>query len=450
MILLDLLYKFIENLKTENKNMKLKLFLALLFITLNAFSQKKQNVFTTDIDNFWNAYDDIQKELDYSKKLKIINDSYVSKGTEGLKLFMSKRNFNDSTLIDVISKYPKFWNSIRPNTLIVKNKIPSIKKAIKKLKKLYPNLTETKIFFTIGATKSGGTTADNNLLMGTERIVGDLSTNTSEFKDQSLKNMFQKTSSNIIDHVTIHEYIHTQQKGEPANVLSRSIKEGSCDFIAELILNKKFDSNYIQYGNKNYETVKNNFKSEMFTQNYNNWLFNSEKGEKADLGYFVGYEISKMYYSNSKDKKQAIKDIIELKFENELEVEAFLKMSRYFNENINKEILLKQFKENQPHVVKIEPFSNEQINVDSQLKLIKISFSKPMYEKVSINMSKNGKEHFPLKKIIGFENNNQTLVLEISLKPNTEYDFSITNKGTKSIDGFPFREEVFIIKFKTK
>lgn len=430
--------------------MKLKLFLALLFITLNAFSQKKQIVLTADIDNFWNAYDNIQNEVDYTKKLKIINDLYVSKGTEGLKLFMHKRNFNDSMLVDVINKYPKFWNTIRPNTLIINNKISSIKKSIKKLKKLYPKLTETKIYFTIGAIKSGGTIVDNNLLMGTERIVGDLSTNTSELENQSLKNMFQKTNPNLIDHVTIHEYIHTQQKGEPTNVLSKSIKEGSCDFIAELILNKKLNSNYIEYGNKNYETVKSTFKIEMFTQNYNNWLFNSEKEEKADLGYFVGYEISKLYYNNSKDKKQAIEDIIELKFDNETEVEAFLKKSNYFSENINKEILIKQFKENQPYVVKIEPFSNEQINVDSELKQIKILFSKPMSEKISISISKNGKEHFPLKKIIGFENNNQTLVLEISLRPNTEYDFSITNKGTKSIDGFPFREEVYIIKFKTK
>jgi hypothetical protein len=430
--------------------MKLKLLLALLFITLNAFSQKKQNVFTSDIDNFWNAYDDIQNEVDYSKKLKIINNLYVSKGTEGLKLFMYKRNFNDSTLVDVINKYPKFWNSIRPNTLIIKNKIPVIKKAIKKLKKLYPELTETRIYFTIGATKSGGTIVGNNLLMGTEKIVGDLNTNTSEFEEQSLKNMFQKTNPNLIDHVTIHEYIHTQQKGDPTNVLSKSIKEGSCDFIAELILNKKFNSNYIEYGNENHETVKNNFKIEMFTQNYNNWLYNSGKEEKADLGYFVGYEISKLFYNNSKNKKQAIKDIVELKFDNEIEVEAFLKKSNYFSENINKEILLKQFKENQPYVIKIEPFSNEQMNVDSELKQIKISFSKPMSEKISISISKNGKEHFPLKRIIGLENNNQTLVLETSLKPNTEYDFSITNKGTKSIDGFPFREEVYNIKFKTK
>ena len=44
----------------------------------------------------------------------------------------------------------------------------------------------------------------------------------------------------------------------------------------------------------------------------------------ADLGYYIGYKIAEAYYKNAADKKQAVKDILEIKDFNE-----FLKASKY-------------------------------------------------------------------------------------------------------------------------
>lgn len=44
---------------------------SLVFAT--AFSQKSTRIFTSDIDNFWVAYDSIQKTNDYSGKLDLMN-----------------------------------------------------------------------------------------------------------------------------------------------------------------------------------------------------------------------------------------------------------------------------------------------------------------------------------------------------------------------------------------
>ena len=74
-----------------------------------------------------------------------------------------------------------------------------------------------------------------------------------------------------------------------------------------------------------------------------------------------------------------------------------------------------------------------------------------MNEKISINFSKNGKEHFPLKNIIGLNESKTILTLEtIELSPNTDYDFFITDRGTQSIDGYPFIEQEYKISFKTE
>jgi hypothetical protein len=43
-----------------------------------------------------------------------------------------------------------------------------------------------------------------------------------------------------------------------------------------------------------------------------------------DLGYFMGYKISESYYKNARDKRQAIKDILEIN-----DFDKFLKQSKY-------------------------------------------------------------------------------------------------------------------------
>ena len=53
------------------------------------------------------------------------------------------------------------------------------------------------------------------------------------------------------------------------------------------------------------------------------------KDRPADLGYFVGYIVTKNYYKNSLNKKQAIKEILTLDFADENATENFLKKSKY-------------------------------------------------------------------------------------------------------------------------
>ena len=59
---------------------------------------------------------------------------------------------------------------------------------------------------------------------------------------------------------------------------------------------------------------------------YSRWLYSGDNsvGRPSDLGYFMGYKICEAYYENAADKKQAVKDIIEVQ-----DFETFLKQSRY-------------------------------------------------------------------------------------------------------------------------
>lgn len=432
----------------------MKQIFTIIFFALysSAFSQYSSKIFTSDIDNFWVAYDSIQQTNEFSKKLYFINKLYIEKGTKGLNAFMKERDYNDSLYVKLIEEYPKFWNSIRPNTLTIQNKFTELNKAVENLKKLYPELKEAEMYFTIGGLSSGGTVTDNMVLVGAEVATGNSSVDMSEFKNDWLKNVFAKQSLDNIVYLNIHEYIHTQQNGDRNLVLNQSIKEGACDFIAELAIETPIETQYLSYGKNHESEIRELFKREMFSNNFSNWLYNGlQKGAGSDLGYYVGYEICKSYYENAKDKSLAIKKIIELNYEEDEAVEAFLYESKYFKETIDKKKLIEDYNKNLPYIVKIEPFENGSTNVNSNTKELKITFSKEMVNNsFSISYSEKGKEYFPVTKVNGFENNDKTIVLSIDLQANKDYEFVITNRNFKSKDGYPLKSEEYPIRFKTE
>jgi uncharacterized protein YjaZ len=52
----------------------------------------------------------------------------------------------------------------------------------------------------------------------------------------------------------------------------------------------------------------------MYKPNYSNWIYNAgtAKDRPADLGYYVGYLITRAYYENAKDKRRAVHDILNI------------------------------------------------------------------------------------------------------------------------------------------
>ncbi|MEE1944678.1 Ig-like domain-containing protein [Pedobacter sp. KR3-3] len=433
--------------------MKLKpvIFMILGALTFGMLSkvQAQQKVFTIDIDNFWKAFDSVRTTVDSVKQVNYIQTLYIDKGTEGLKAFMKARGYSAPLYVSLIRRYPKFWNSIRPNTLSVKNKGQEIEKSIQKFKKLYPELKEAKMYFTIGGLRSGGTVGEGMVLVGAEIATGNPKTDASEFPNDWLRNVFKGSSEANLVRLNVHEYVHTQQSGYTPNLLAQSIKEGACDFITELVMNKLLDGSYATYGRAHEDSLKKQFKEEMFTPATESWLYNGSNAKVADLGYYMGYAICKSYYKQAIDKKKAIKEIIELNYDEPALVTAFLKRSNYYPEGFDEAELIKKYEAKQPRVLRIEPFANGDQNVDPALKQIRIVFSEPMSNKgYSIDLGELGKDHFPITKVGEFAEDGYSITMYVDLKPGTNYDFVVTGRSFKSVKGYALKS--FPVAFKTK
>jgi len=289
------------------------------------------------------------------------------------------------------------------------------------------------------------------VLVGTEIATGGPGTDVSEFEDNWLAGVFQNQDADNIVALNIHEYIHTQQNGEPQDLLGLAISEGACDFITELVMGRKMQNNYIQYGRAHEKELKEAFKRDMFTSDYMQWMYNGSQAETvADLGYFMGYAICTAYYQQAENKPQAVKDIIELDYLDTLAVEHFLEKSGYYEPGtVNKAALQKDYAAKRPYVLRLEPFPNGSLEADTAVKEMRIVFSRPMNTHAySISYGERGKESFPITGLGGYSEDGTVLTLKIALQPDHEYEFLITDRSFRSTEGYPLKP--LEVKFKTR
>jgi hypothetical protein len=186
---------------------------------------------------------------------------------------------------------------------------------------LFPRfISWSEVYFMVGRMNTGGTATLVGLLIGVEMYSKTEETPLSEL------NNWQKTAVGTADGIPIivaHELIHYQQKnahltalfGGEVSLLGKSLSEGSADFVGELISGGNQNQALHAYGNPREKQLWLEFRKEMNSLDSSNWLYQGDraKDKPADLGYYIGYKIVEAYYNKAKDKKQAVKDILEIK-----------------------------------------------------------------------------------------------------------------------------------------
>tara|TARA_R110001583_G_scaffold101981_1_gene248527 strand:- start:39 stop:929 length:891 start_codon:yes stop_codon:yes gene_type:complete len=275
----------------------------------NSFPQEPFNAkfVTSDIENFWIAFDsiDISKNNPFNR--------YIKNGTKGLQGFIPSRIMSADSLLNMVKRrkddYEKMRNIESPIKVKEKETLPYFYA----LEYWYPYAVYPPVYFVFGRFNSGGTTSEEGLLIGVEML----------------------TDLDGLPELVIHESIHFQQKWpEDGNttLLQQSILEGSADFIAELVTGKHGNSNANSYGNKNKEALCEEFVLLMNGTNMKDWLYQTSGKDKRpnDLGYWIGYEIVKAYFDKAQDKKLAVNHILNID-----DYSRFLRESGYLNKYMN-------------------------------------------------------------------------------------------------------------------
>src|SRR3546814_7561320 len=123
-------------------------------------------------------------------------------------------------------------------------------------------------------------------------------------------------------YVRAHEDAHGQQVQEDAigeqeslGVLDISLIEGIGEFVAELTAGEiAYSRNAAEAVGHELE-IETRFAADIDKTDLSDWVYNAGPDTPGDLGYWVGYRIAKAYYQNAPDKRQALREIFEMRSE---------------------------------------------------------------------------------------------------------------------------------------
>jgi hypothetical protein len=296
----------------------MRIFVLVVFLLFRfgvANCQNNHTIETTDIDRFWIAFDELKSATNKSDSLTIIQTNYIDKSSNFFKEFIRVRNLKADEYLSIISKYPKFWESIRIETLKIKDRKNEIVAIFDNYEKEIPNFKRPNVCFAIGCLRTGGTVSENLILIGTEIAASTPDSHKTELTPW-LKSIIGTTGD--IGAMVSHETIHTQQKGGYLrDLVEFTISEGVADFLSEQISGFNINKSAYVYGVKNDCDLRKEFLAD-YAKNKNDiskWLYSGTKSvnRPADLGYYIGYQIAKEYYNKSTDKKKAITKLLNRK-----------------------------------------------------------------------------------------------------------------------------------------
>ena len=428
------------------------LFFSLCLLLYGCSTPKfNQTIVTSDINNFWKAYNQIQTTQDTLQQLQLLKELYLEPASPGLKDIIEVRRYTAKEFLTAMTSYPKFWESIRENTLNVYLHEEEISSDIQKFKAVYPDLKPATIYFTVGAFRTNGTIKNQHILIGSELAMADSNTQISELPEWRQPYYRAYKPLQNLSLLCTHEYVHTQQNEFVENLLSLCLYEGIAEYVSCKVTGKASTVPAIEFGKQNEQKVVNQFVNDLYLMSVTyNWLWGENRNhlKVRDLGYYIGYKIAKRYVAKSKNKQQAIKELIELDYTNETEVERIVDASKFLPKSLAE--LEQDYESKRPEVIDILEFENGSQAVDPKTKSITVIFSDTLNGiENGLDYGPMGEEYYPK-----VENNSRAFskdllsyTFEVELEANKTYQL-IIGSNFRLKNGI--RLKPYLITFKTK
>jgi len=109
----------------------------------------------------------------------------------------------------------------------------------------------------------------------------------------------------------------------------------------------------------------------------------------------------------------------------------------------------KMFDKERPTIVSISEFKNFEKNVSSKIKRFTINFDKPLKaQKYSLNYGEKGRTFFPEFGKNKYSDDRKSVIVEVKLIENKEYQFIVSGMSFVSEKGIPIKD--YLIEFKTE
>ncbi|MGF6419462.1 hypothetical protein ABH900_002972 [Stenotrophomonas sp. AN71] len=259
-------------------------------------------IVTTDASRFYELYDSTGGKPSVAQL-----GGYLTEGTTGLAALAKARKVTPERIAEALAGQPALYAQGRSCL----TELPAVKQRLVQvfdnLQAIYPQAAFPPVTIAVGRGRPVGLTSKSGVIIGLEALCA------ADFMNPNVQDRFV--------HVIAHEYVHIQQTGvtdlEPgdprATVLRVSLGEGIAEFIAELISGNVGNGRHAAWTRGREVHIESAFALDVDSTDLSPWLFNYRPGSQApyDLGYWVGYRIAKAYYLQAKDKRGAVRALIQ-------------------------------------------------------------------------------------------------------------------------------------------
>ncbi len=401
------------------------------------------SVSAEDIPRFWAAYDTVRTLSDTAAQHTAFRRIYIAPGSPGLVSLMQARRYTAEQYVAAITNYPRFWQSVRANTLRAPSHALAIDRGIARLRVLYPALRPAQVYFAIGALRTNGTTLDGRVLIGAELALADSTAVTDELPANSshLRPFFNANPARNVVQLNVHEVVHTQQRAHPYRLLHRSLYEGIAEYVSVYALGTLSSAPAIAYGRANRVRVRDRFAQQLLSPAaIDEWLYNSVDNEFGvrDLGYYVGYAIAEGVVARAADASAAIATLIELDYTDPVALASIVDAAGYFARPLRDEIA--RYEASRPTVVRLREVQNGDTLVSAALTRLTIEFSAPMArEERGFEFGPLGEAHvLRVEQWGGFASDGRSATITVAMAPGQRYQLLLTERF-RDLSGVPMR-----------
>jgi hypothetical protein len=253
-----------------------------------------------DVTRFYRLYD----AAGGHPSAEQLQRDYLDAGSEGLHTFARLRDITGVRIAATLAKDPAIYADAKRCMAVLPAARVRLVAAMRRLGELYPAARFPPVTIAVSRGKPVGVGSPvDGVMIGLEALCGVT------YFDPDVEDRFV--------HVITHEYVHVQQAralvdDEHPTVLEGSLVEGAAEFMAELITGSVSEPGVWAEAKGRETAIETAFVSDEDKTDLSAWLYNGTIDKPGDLGYWVGYRIVKAYYVHAADKRQAIRDIIEM------------------------------------------------------------------------------------------------------------------------------------------
>jgi hypothetical protein len=253
-----------------------------------------------DVERFYKIYD----AAGGHPSAEQLQRDYLDPGSEGLHHFARIRRITGARIADAVARNPEMYSSAKRCLAVLPRVRERVAVVLEKLRDLYPEARLPPVTIAIGRGKPLAVGSPvTGIQIGLELLCAT--------------DWFNPDVEDRFVYVIAHEYAHVQQvpeivDAEHPTVLAGSLMEGAAEFTAELIAGKVSDSRMATLLQGREKQIETAFLADQDKTDTSSWLYNTTADKPGDLGYGVGYRIVKTYYQRAPDKRQALREILQM------------------------------------------------------------------------------------------------------------------------------------------